>query len=265
MPHARPVESAGSVPVVMGRAVLQQRVVVGRGVLVDLVARHIGQRVTEHLVEPPTQVRRHPFGLFAHAHILPKCHHVRMASADKVKIVVDNALRKVGEYSEKASDRATGLAEEAAKKAGELTEVAREKAPGYLDRAAELACKAADATADGVDKVTGGRYHDKIDSVHDKVDETLHRVRHAPPPHSATDADGTTTEPDPTATTATPGPTPTAAPGPTTAPSGTTTTSGGTTSPSAGSTPPTGGATATPNPTSSGGHDLRGKADDVQR
>jgi hypothetical protein len=66
-----------------------------------------------------------------------------MASADKVKIVVDNALRKVGEYSEKATERASGLAEEAAKKVSELAEVAREKTPGYLDRAAVLAEKAA--------------------------------------------------------------------------------------------------------------------------
>lgn len=107
-----------------------------------------------------------------------------MATADKVKIVVDNALRKVGEYSEKASERATGLAEDAAKKAGEFTEIAREKAPAYLDRAAEIAGKAADVTAERVDKATGGRYHDKIDSVHGKLDETFHRVRQAPAPGS---------------------------------------------------------------------------------
>src|SRR5690242_20469002 len=92
-----------SVPVVMGRTVLQQRVVVGGAVLVDLVACQFGKHVTEDLVEPPAQVRAPPFGVFVHAHILPNCHHGRMASADKVKIVVDNALRKVGEYSEKAS------------------------------------------------------------------------------------------------------------------------------------------------------------------
>ena len=109
----------------------------------------------------------------------------RMASADKVKIVVDNALRKVGEYSDKASEKAAVLAEKAAEKAGELTEVARERAPGYLDRAAELAGKAADATAASVDKATSGRYHEKIDTAHGKVDDTLHRVRTAPPPRAA--------------------------------------------------------------------------------
>jgi hypothetical protein len=140
-----------------------------------------------------------------------------MATADKVKIVVDNALRKVGEYSEKAGERATGLAGDAAKKASELTEVAREKAPGYLDRAAEIAGKAAGATAEGVDKATGGRYHNKIDSVHGKVDVTLHRVRNAPGPDAATgpaaDAGPTPTNPGPTTTRSGPttdsGPTPT--------------------------------------------------------
>jgi hypothetical protein len=224
--------SWGSAAVVVGRAVAQQGVVVGRGrgVLVALVARDVGQHVTEYLVEPTAQVRGHPFGLFVHPYILPWCHDGRMASADKVKIVVDNALRKVGEYSDKASEKAAELAEKAAEKAGELTEVARERAPGYLDRAAELAGKAADATAASVDRATGGRYHGKIDSAHEKLDETLQRVRNASPPdatHHVPDA-----EPPPH--------------GP-----GTTASSGGTAGPSS---PASSGGTASPSsPASSGG------------
>lgn len=87
-----------------------------------------------------------------------------MGITDKAKEIADIALEKVGEYSEKAAG-----------KASELAETAREKAPGYLDRAAELAGKAVDATAAGVDKATGGRFHDQIDSAHDKVSETLAR------------------------------------------------------------------------------------------
>jgi hypothetical protein len=89
---------------------------------------------------------------------------VRMGITDKAKELADIALEKAGEYSEKAAG-----------KASELADTAREKAPGYLDRAAELAGKAVDATAAGVDKATGGRFHDKIDSAHGKVSETLAR------------------------------------------------------------------------------------------
>ena len=88
----------------------------------------------------------------------------RMGITDKAKEIADIALEKAGEYSEKAAG-----------KASELAEAAREKAPGYLDRAAELAGKAVDATAAGVDKATGGRFHDQIDSAHGKVSDTLAR------------------------------------------------------------------------------------------
>ncbi len=87
-----------------------------------------------------------------------------MGITDKAKEIADIALEKAGEYSEKAAG-----------KASELAETAREKAPGYLDRAAELAGKAVDATAAGVDKATGGRFHDQIDSAHGKVSDTLAR------------------------------------------------------------------------------------------
>jgi hypothetical protein len=87
-----------------------------------------------------------------------------MGITDKAKELADIALEKAGEYSEIAAG-----------KAAELAETAREKAPGYLDRAAEMAGKAVDATAAGVDKATGGRFHDQIDSAHGKVSETLAR------------------------------------------------------------------------------------------
>jgi hypothetical protein len=90
----------------------------------------------------------------------------RMGLTDKAKELADVALEKAGEYSEKAAE-----------KAAELSEVAREKAPGYLDRAAELAGKAIDATAAGVDKITGGRFHEHLEHATAKVGETLDRAR----------------------------------------------------------------------------------------
>jgi len=57
---------------VVGRPVLQQRVVVRRAVLVDLVPSDLRQHLTEHLVEPSAHIRRQSFGHFVHAHILPR-------------------------------------------------------------------------------------------------------------------------------------------------------------------------------------------------
>lgn len=75
------------------------------------------------------------------------------------------------------TEKAKELTDTALLKAGELSEVAREKAPGYLDRAADLAVKAADATASGVDRATGGRFHEKIEEVTAKVEASLDRPR----------------------------------------------------------------------------------------
>jgi hypothetical protein len=57
---------------VVRRPVLQQRVVVRRAVLVDLVPSDLRQDFTEHLVEPSAHIRRKSFGLFVHPHILPR-------------------------------------------------------------------------------------------------------------------------------------------------------------------------------------------------
>ena len=75
------------------------------------------------------------------------------------------------------TDKAKVLTDTALLKAGELSEVAREKAPDYLDRAADLAVKATDATASGVDRATGGRFHDRIEEVTAKVGASLDRPR----------------------------------------------------------------------------------------
>jgi hypothetical protein len=80
------------------------------------------------------------------------------------------------------TDKAKELADAALLKAGELSEVAREKAPGYLDRAADLAVKATDAAASGVDRATGGRFHDRIEEVTAKVEQSLDRPRAAEAP-----------------------------------------------------------------------------------
>ena len=75
------------------------------------------------------------------------------------------------------TDKAKELTDAALLKAGELSEVAREKAPDYLDRAADFAVKATDVAASGVDRATGGRFHEKIEEVTAKVGASLDRPR----------------------------------------------------------------------------------------
>jgi hypothetical protein len=80
------------------------------------------------------------------------------------------------------TDKAKELTDIALVKAGELSEVAREKAPDLFDRAADLAVKATDAAASGVDRATGGRYHERIEEVTAKVEASLDRPRHTDTP-----------------------------------------------------------------------------------
>jgi hypothetical protein len=75
------------------------------------------------------------------------------------------------------TEKAKELADAALLKAGEMSEVAREKAPGYIDKAADVTVKAVDAAASGVDRVTGGRFHEKLEDVTTKVEEGLDRPR----------------------------------------------------------------------------------------
>ncbi|GAA2828999.1 Rv0909 family putative TA system antitoxin [Crossiella cryophila] len=63
-------------------------------------------------------------------------------------------------------------------KAKELAEQAKEKAAEFAqspagDKARELAAKGVDAAASGIDKVTGGKYTDKIETVSNKVEGFL--------------------------------------------------------------------------------------------
>lgn len=160
---------------------------------------------------------------------------VGMTFTDRAKHMADTALEWVEEHSgqvgakvvevaeqvrERAPgyvDRATDLVQEKAPgyadRAAGLADQVRGKAPGYVDRAAEFAGRAADATAAGVDRATAGRWHDRIDKAHEKVEETLDRRTGSPADApGGTVPDGTvpgSTSPDSTLTDATgtaPGP-----------------------------------------------------------
>ena len=60
-------------------------------------------------------------------------------------------------------------------KAKELAQQARTKAEDLAEKAGPNAAKGLDAAKSGLDKATGGKYHDKIESVGGKVEGMLHR------------------------------------------------------------------------------------------
>ncbi|OLT14407.1 hypothetical protein BJF78_19300 [Pseudonocardia sp. CNS-139] len=79
------------------------------------------------------------------------------------------------------TEKAKELADVTLRRAGELSETAREKAPDFLDRAADVTVKAVDSAAAGIDRVTGGRFHDQLESATSKVGESLDRAKPAAP------------------------------------------------------------------------------------
>lgn len=75
------------------------------------------------------------------------------------------------------TEKAKEFTDVALQKAGALSETAREKAPGVIDKAADVTVKAMDAAASGIDRVTGGRFHDKLEGAAAKVEKGLDRSR----------------------------------------------------------------------------------------
>jgi hypothetical protein len=87
----------------------------------------------------------------------------------------------------KITDKASELAGHAAQAAGPALEKAREvagelaeKAAPIVDRAAELAAHGVSAAAEQIDKVTGGKYSDKISTVSAKIEDALERDKDKP-------------------------------------------------------------------------------------
>lgn len=79
---------------------------------------------------------------------------------------------------DKAKDLASKVADDLAGKAGPLGEKAKplaEKAAPYAEKAASLAAKGVSSAASSVDKATGGKYHDRIETVSGKLGEALNR------------------------------------------------------------------------------------------
>jgi hypothetical protein len=82
----------------------------------------------------------------------------------------------------KITEKATELASQAAQAAGPAVEKVKEVASDLAERAAPLVEKAAELAAQGVsvaaeqiDKVTGGKYSDKISSVSSKIEDAIDR------------------------------------------------------------------------------------------
>jgi hypothetical protein len=86
-------------------------------------------------------------------------------------------IDKAKDLASKAGDKASQVAGELAEKAGPLAE----KAAPLAEKAGSLAAKGVSAAASGVDKATGGKYHDRIETVTGKLGEALNRDGHTDP------------------------------------------------------------------------------------
>ena len=90
---------------------------------------------------------------------------------EKATELAGQAAQAAGPAIEKAKEVAGELAE----KAGPLVGKAAEKAGPIVEKAAELAAHGVSAAAEQIDKVTGGKYSDKISSVSSKIEGALDR------------------------------------------------------------------------------------------
>jgi MT0933-like antitoxin protein len=82
----------------------------------------------------------------------------------------------------KITEKASELAGQAAQAAGPALERAKEvagdlaeKAGPLVERAAGIAAQGVSAAAEQIDKVTGGKYSDKISTVSAKIEDVLDR------------------------------------------------------------------------------------------
>jgi hypothetical protein len=90
---------------------------------------------------------------------------------EKASELADQAAQAAGPAIEKAKEVASELVE----KAGPMMEKAAEKAGPIVEKAAELAAHGVEKAAEQIDKVTGGKYADKISSVSSKIEDALDR------------------------------------------------------------------------------------------
>lgn len=79
-------------------------------------------------------------------------------------------------------DKATEFAGTAAAAAGPMASQAKVKAAELAERAAELGAKGVSALGESIDKVTGGKYSDKISGVTSKIEDKLDPDRPSAPP-----------------------------------------------------------------------------------
>jgi len=115
--------------------------------------------------------------------------HTMSSFIDKAKEQAAELAEKAKPFAEKAKEQAAELAE----KAKPFAEKAKEQAAELAEKARPLAADAVDKTADGVDKITGHRYSEKIDGVSEKVSGALRGK--GPADATADSADPAATDP----------------------------------------------------------------------
>jgi vacuolar-type H+-ATPase subunit H len=94
---------------------------------------------------------------------------------EKAGPIVEQAREKAGPIVEQAINKASPYAEMVAEKAGPIVEQAKVKAAPYVEKALPYAVKGVETVVVTADKATGGRYHDKIESVGQLIGDALNR------------------------------------------------------------------------------------------
>jgi MT0933-like antitoxin protein len=95
---------------------------------------------------------------------------------EKATELAGQAAAAAGPLKEKAEEligKATVVAGTAAGQAAAAAGPMKEKAEELVGKAAELAAQGISAVAEGVDKVTGGKFSDQISAVSSKIEDTL--------------------------------------------------------------------------------------------
>lgn len=95
---------------------------------------------------------------------------------EKASELAAQAVAAAGPLKEKATE----LASTAAAAAGPLATQAKDKAAELAERGREIGVKGVGALAESIDKVTGGKYSDKISAVTSKIEGKLDPDRGAP-------------------------------------------------------------------------------------
>ncbi|GAA5102832.1 hypothetical protein GCM10025762_02750 [Haloechinothrix salitolerans] len=96
---------------------------------------------------------------------------IRKPNHEIDKVAREMKLDKAKEMASRATEKATEVAGDLAERVGPLTE----RIGPLAEKAGEAASRGVETAAGAANRVTGGRFEDKISSAADKMESVLHR------------------------------------------------------------------------------------------